>query len=338
MKKMQLGDAVMESLPNDLEIYESYLIANDKLRRVESNQIMVSVSGGADSDIMLDIVSKIDPDAHFVFFDTGIEYEATKEHLKNLESKYGIEIEIEKAKTPVPTGCRKYGQPFISKQVSEWISRLQRHNFQWEDEPFEILIQKYPNCKAALRWWCNDYPKNKNGMEATYNIGYNKYLKEFMIENPPQFAISNKCCEGAKKDVAKDYKKKNNIKLSLVGVRKAEGGARARIPNCFTENCGNSGVDEYRPLFWYKKANKELYDKHFDIQHSRCYSEYGLKRTGCAGCPFGRDFEFELEVIKKYEPKLYKAINKIFGDSYEYTRKYKEFVKNARFLSKEVKK
>lgn len=76
---------------------------------------------------------------------------------------------------------------------------------------------------------------------------------------------------------------------------------------------------------------------HFDIQHSRCYSEYGLKRTDCAGCPFGRDFEFELEVIKKYEPKLYKAVNKIFGDSYEYTRKYKEFVKNAGVLSKEVK-
>ena len=54
---------------------------------------------------------------------------------------------------------------------------------------------------------------------------------------------------------------------------------------------------------------------------------YGLSRTGCAGCPFGRDFEFELEVIKHYEPKLYKAVNYIFGDSYEYTRKYREFRK-----------
>lgn len=60
---------------------------------------------------------------------------------------------------------------------------------------------------------------------------------------------------------------------------------------------------------------------------SKCYTEYGLKRTGCAGCPFGRDFEYELEVIQKYEPKLYKAVNNIFGDSYEYTRKYREFVK-----------
>lgn len=45
----------------------------------------------------------------------------------------------------------------------------------------------------------------------------------------------------------------------------------------------------------------------------------------CAGCPFGRDFEQELSVIEHYEPKLYKAVNNIFGDSYEYTRKYKAF-------------
>ena len=59
--------------------------------------------------------------------------------------------------------------------------------------------------------------------------------------------------------------------------------------------------------------------------HSRCYTAYGLKRTGCAGCPFGRDFEYELEVIKEHEPKLYRAVNTIFGSSYEYTRKYREF-------------
>ena len=48
-------------------------------------------------------------------------------------------------------------------------------------------------------------------------------------------------------------------------------------------------------------------------------------RTGCAGCPFGSRFEEELEIIKKYEPKLYKAVNKIFAKSYEYTRRYREF-------------
>lgn len=306
-------------IPDNLEILESFLVAKSKLNRYPDGTIMCSISGGADSDIMLDLITKIKPDVKYVFFDTGLEYQATKDHLRYLEEKYGIEIEIQKAKIPIPISCRKYGQPFISKRVSEMIDRLQRHNFKWENEDFETLFMRYPKCKVALKWWCNMWGDN-----SRFNISYNKYLKEFMIENPPKFKISNKCCKGAKKDVAKSYIAENQIQLSCVGMRKAEGGARSTIPNCFTVNDA-SGADQYRPLFWYNNDNKRIYEEFFNIRHSRCYSEYGLKRTGCAGCPFGRDFEFELEVIQKHEPKLYKAVNNIFGDSYEYTRKYKEF-------------
>ena len=45
----------------------------------------------------------------------------------------------------------------------------------------------------------------------------------------------------------------------------------------------------------------------------------------CIGCPYGKDFEFELEVLEKHEPKLYIAANNIFGDAYEYTRKFNKF-------------
>lgn len=307
-------------IPDNLEILESFLVAKAKLNRYPDGTIMCSISGGSDSDIMLDLMSKIKSGIKYVFFDTGLEYEATKEHLRYLEEKYGIEIEIQKARMPIPISCKKYGQPFISKHVSEMIGRLQKYNFQWEDDDFGTLYKKYPKCKSALRWWCN-----ANGANSRFNISHNKYLKEFMVQNPPTFKISNKCCKGAKKDVAKSYIADNHIQLSCVGIRKAEGGARAAIKNCFTPD-DSSGADQYRPIFWYKNDNKRIYEEHFDVQHSRCYSEYGLKRTGCAGCPFGRNFELELEVIQKHEPKLFKAVNNIFGDSYEYTRKYKEFV------------
>lgn len=89
----------------------------------------------------------------------------------------------------------------------------------------------------------------------------------------------------------------------------------------------NNDIDNYRPLFWYKDSDKEDYERAYGIVHSDCYLEYGLKRTGCCGCPYGRDFENELEIIQKYEPKLYKAVTNIFKDSYEYTRKYYEFRK-----------
>ena len=46
-----------------------------------------SISGGSDSDIMLDMVHKLDESkkVHYVWLNTGLEYEAAKRHLKELE-------------------------------------------------------------------------------------------------------------------------------------------------------------------------------------------------------------------------------------------------------------
>jgi len=322
-------DEILKQAPKNNLITDSLIVTHAKLQRYE--KILCSVSGGRDSDILVDLCQKYD-DANkitYVFFDTGLEFKATKEHLEYLEQRYGIHIERIRAIKPVPLCCRTYGQPFLSKQVSEWIERLQRHNFQWENESFEILIQRYPKCRAALRWWCNDFERKSEDRESSFNIGYNQYLKEFMIANPPQFKISNKCCHYAKKLVAKHYKDKQKFDLNMYGVRKAEGGARrSAYKTCFSSN--NEGCDEYRPIFWYLADTKNVYETHYNIQNSRCYKEYRLKRTGCAGCPYSKNFEDELEAMRQYEPQLYLAVNNIFADSYEYTRNYRNFVQQMR--------
>ena len=223
----------------------------------------------------------------------------------------------------MPLGCKRYGVPFWSKHVSEMIERLQRHGFKWEDKPFDELYKEYPKCKVALQWWCNQHP---NGAKNPFNISNIRYLKEYMIEYTISFRASCKCCKGAKKDNAKKYLTEYNADLNLVGIRKAEGGARsAAYKSCFDIAKEGETWDNYRPIFWYTDKDKEEYEALFGVTHSACYSEYGLKRTGCAGCPFGKDFETELEIIKEHEPKLYKAVNNIFGESYEYTGKFYEF-------------
>lgn len=322
-------DEILENVPEDSLIVESIVITNSKLQRYE--KILCSISGGSDSDILLDLCQKCDDSNKitYAFFDTGLEFRATKEHLAFLQEKYGIEIQRIRAIKPIPICCKEFGQPFLSKQVSEWIERLQRHNFQWEDEDFDCLIERYPKCRAALRWWCNDFERKSEGRESSFNIGYNQYLKEFMIQNPPQFKISNKCCRYAKKMVASRYKSKEKFDLNMYGVRKAEGGARrSAYKTCFSSH--EEGCDEYRPIFWYLSDTKKAYEEYYEVEHSRCYTEYGLKRTGCAGCPYGRNFEDELEAMRQYEPNLYKAVNNIFSDSYAYTRAYRDFVKEKR--------
>lgn len=286
--------------------------------------IACAVSGGSDSDIMLDILTKLDNEKkiQYVFFDTGIEYQATKKHLDDLEKKYGIEIKRVKAVKTVPASCKKYGVPFFSKYVSEMMSRLQKHNFRWEDEPYDVLVEKYPKCKVALKWWCN-----ANGEKSGFNIAKNKLMKKFIMENPPDFAISNKCCHYAKKMPSQQFCEENDIELLCLGIRRSENGIRAKaFDSCFSNSFDNNkGHDEWRPLFWLNDADKEEYKNFNGIRYSDCYEVYGLKRTGCFGCPFGSGFEEELKIIEQYEPNLFLAANNIFGKSYEYMRKYREY-------------
>jgi hypothetical protein len=84
-------------------------------------------------------------------------------------------------------------------------------------------------------------------------------------------------------------------------------------------------MDQYRPVFWMTDDDKKYYEKKFGVVHSDCYGKYGFKRTGCVGCPYSRNAAEELKTIEMFEPKLYKACMKIFGVSYEYTKKYHQF-------------
>lgn len=273
---------------------------------------------------MLDITHKLDFDKKviYVFFNTGFEYRATLEYLDELERKYGIKIERYRAKKPIPIACKEKGVPFLSKYVSEMIYRLQKNGFKWEDKSYDELLKEYPNCKCSLKWWTNQHVR-EDGKTSSFNIDRDPYLKEFMIENPPEFRISSKCCDYAKKQTAKDIVKFYNADLQLIGIRKSEGGIRkARYKSCFSPG---SDVDSYRPIFWFTNDVKKRYKEKYGVSSSECYTEYGLTRTGCVGCPFNNDFENELRVIEKNEPNLRKAVEKVFGKSYEYTRAFRDY-------------
>lgn len=308
-----------------------------KIRHEVENheRVLVNISGGSDSDILLDAFYRFDPEkkATYVFFNTGLEYSATKEHLIELEKKYGVTIEWMPPIVPIPLCCKRYGVPFWSKQVSDFVARLQRHNFKWEDRPYEELILEYPRCSSALKWWCNAKPKKENGSDSSFNIGYIPWLKEFMVANPPKFRISPMCCQKAKKEPAKKYEKTHDFDLHCTGVRKAEGGVRAgAYKSCITRSY--VGADTFRPMFWLTDQDKRDYKEHYNIVNSDCYEVWGMDRTGCCGCPFGKNFEQELKLMEQYEPKMYKAANNIFGESYEYTRKYLQFRQEMKEKSK----
>lgn len=312
-------DEVIAGCPENLAILDALTKCHTVLS--DHKKVVASISGGSDSDVMMDLIIRCGgkDKTRFVFFNTGLEYEATKRQLDFLRNKYDTEIEVIPPIKPIPLCVNQYGVPFWSKHVSEMMMRLQRHDFQWENEPFDVLIQRYPNCKVALQWWCNEHREN-----SPYNISRVRLMKEFIIANPPIFKISNKCCHYAKKEPVKRYLETAEFDLNCNGMRNAEGGSRTfRIHSCYTDTMG--GADQYRPLFWFSDADKAAYDEHYGITHSDCYKVWGMKRTGCAGCPFGRNYEQELALAEKYEPKFYRAMLKVFGESYEYRRQFEVF-------------
>ncbi len=318
---MEINDltTILEAAPKNLVIQDSFTKAAAVLSKHE--RPVCSVSGGADSDVVVDILTRLDKEKKitYVFFHTGIEFRATLDHLDWLEKTYDITIKREHPKKGIPLACKEYGQPFLSKRVSEYMYRLQKHNFDFAngDRPFEELIEEYPNCHSALSWWCN--------CNDVLNISRNAYLKEFILAHPPTFRISAKCCEHAKKAVAHRVIKEGEYDLDITGIRGAEGfGRRASYKGCYSVK-STKHPDTYRPIFWYSGTDKKEYEEFYKLRHSDCYERYGMVRTGCVGCPYALGLETELEILETYEPNLYKVANLVFADSYAYTRSYREF-------------
>ena len=305
-----------------------------------------SYSGGSDSDIMIDLIETARhlfglPEVKYCFFNTGLEMKATKDHVKEVAEKYGVEITEYRPQKNIVMSTREYGIPFMSKIVSSAMETVQK-----KELPFSIR-EEYDNAKdkAKIRQELRErYPKSEQGInflcccnkdgEPRPNIQLvidsSKYLYDFMKENTPEFKISAKCCDYCKKQVA--HKVQADYEMIITGERRDEGGMRS-VPKsedangtmCFSET--SSGQFRFKPLYYVSDADKAWYKERFGIRYSDAYEVYGLKRTGCCGCSISSKAVEDLEKIRPYEPNVVKAAWNIFGDSYRYRQQYNEFKK-----------
>ncbi len=134
----------------------------------EHPNAICSYSGGADSDIMVDIIERTRdlfklPPIKYCFFNTGLEMKAIKDHVKDTSEKYGVEIEEHRPKVDIVTASRTYGIPFVSKIMSSGLSGWQKKNIplsiaeeyeQAEDkaEKRKELSERYPKCESVINF------------------------------------------------------------------------------------------------------------------------------------------------------------------------------------------
>lgn len=302
-----------------------------------------SYSGGADSDILIDLIERTRkifkslPPVKYVFFNTGLEMKATKDHVKEVAEKYNVEIETVRPKINIVRAVKEHGVPFVSKIMSGGLSEWQKKGIplsiaeeyaEAQDKAAKRaeLKERYPNCQSVINFLCCCNSAGEPRPNIQLVINSSKYMLDFIKEYPPNFKISAKCCDYCKKHPA--HKVQKDYEMIITGERRDEGGMRS-VPRkdnttlCFTETA--SGQYRLRPLYYVSDKDKAWYKEQFGIRYSDAYEVYGLTRTGCCGCPISYKAVEDLEKIQPYEPNVVKAAWNIFGDSYLYRKKYNEY-------------
>lgn len=339
------------SAPEKFQAIES--IIAKRLR--EHPKAICSYSGGSDSDILIDLIERVRmvfglPPVEYVFFNTGLEMKAIKDHVKETAGKYGVKITEHRPKTGIVTASRKYGIPFVSKIMSAGLEEWQQKGIplsisqeyeEAEDKAAKRkeLKERYPKCESVINFLCCCNSAGEPRPNIQLVINSSKYMLDFIRESPPDFQVSAKCCDYCKKQVAHDVQK--DFELIITGERRDEGGMRS-VPRkdntslCFTET--SEGQYRLRPLYYVSDADKAWYKEYYGIRYSDAYEVYGLTRTGCCGCPISYKAAADLEMIRPYEPNVVKAAWNIFGKSYEYRAKYNQYKAGRLMAERERKK
>ena len=313
-------------------------------RLTEHPNAICSYSGGSDSDIMIDVIERTRklfglPPIKYVFFETGLEMRATRDHVKATAEKYGVEIETARPKIGIVNAVRKNGVPFVSKIMSAGLSEWQKKGIplsiseeynkaQDKTAKRAELKARYPGCESVINFLCCCNSAGEPRPNIQLVINSSRYMLDFIRDNPPDFQISAKCCDYCKKQVAHRIQK--DYEMIITGERRDEGGMRS-VPRqgdankamCFGETA--NGQYRLRPLYYVSDADKLWYKEYYKIRYSDAYEVYGLTRTGCCGCPISYKAVDDLRMIEPYEPNVVKAAWNIFGDSYRYRAKYNEY-------------
>lgn len=311
-------------------------------RLVEHPNAICSYSGGSDSDIMLHLIEMVRktfelPPIKYCFFNTGLEMDAIKRHVREMGELYGVAITEHRPKKGIVQATREHGLPFISKIVSSGLEGVQKKNIPLsiateyanaEDKEAKRaeLRERYPKCESTINFLCGCNSAGEPRPDIQLVIGSSKYLLDFIIDNPIPFKVSNKCCDYCKKQVAHNVQKP--FDMIITGERRDEGGMRS-VPRkdntsmCFSETA--DGKHRLRPLFYVSDADKKWYKDYHRIRYSDAYEVYGLTRTGCCGCSISAKAIEDLEKIRPFEPNLVKAAWNVFGDSYNYRQQYNNY-------------
>jgi 3'-phosphoadenosine 5'-phosphosulfate sulfotransferase (PAPS reductase)/FAD synthetase len=248
----------------------------------------VSISGGKDSAVLLDLARRCFPDIEAVYVNTGLDFPEVRRFAMETPN-----VTVLQPKMRFDEVVREYGWCFPSKDVSHTI---------------------YYARKGSR--WALDRLKGVNADGSPSRWRETHYKKwAFLLDAP--FKISANCC-GIMKEAPLDKYRKETGKQPIVGTMAAESERRRQA--WLQTGCNNfdSKQPVSKPLSFWTNQDVLRYIRDFHIPIAPVYggivedgkgrfSTTGEQRTGCVFCPVGchRDKVNRFQRMAATHPKLH---------------------------------
>lgn len=268
------------------DIVDLYLFdLKTKFQKIYPKQYYLSYSGGRDSHLLYWFIKEYAPefsDIKVVGINTYMEHPEIRKRIYD-------NSDIVLLPTMKPFEIKeKYGIPCFSKEQDFFIYYYQ-NALRKGKQPSKTCIAK---------------------IEGTYDKGFSgisKKAREY-VKSGNAHKITHLCCHYLKKEPARLYEKKNNLK-PILGIKGGESGLRkTQYKSCFTKD------KKFTPLWdLTEELENKIYEK-FKIEVPEIYKY--IERTGCMGCPYGSykgDTEKELQLLEKSQREF---VEEYFKESY----------------------
>lgn len=196
---------------------ENEFLLQDRIAKIKSineqynllENSYISFSGGKDSTVLSYLIDEALPGNKIprVYSDTGIELNSVRKFVYDLKEN-DERIEIIKPGENIREILEKYGYPFKSKKHSKVVKQYQINGL---ENKYTRVYLGLENTKKGVPCYRGCPEKLKFQFNPTYTL-----------------KISDMCCIKLKEEPLRKYQIENNKPISIIGIRREEGGRRMK--------------------------------------------------------------------------------------------------------------
>lgn len=288
-------------MDNELILFDRLEVIRNTINKYGEDNFYISFSGGKDSTIVSHLIDEALPNNKIprIFINTGIEYIDMVKYVKEISSK-DDRIIVYNSGVNIKQMLEKYGYPFKSKEHSEKVSIYQHSGMKGKS------VKRYVS-----------------GLNKDSTPAFNKCPKilEYQFTSENKLKISRECCHKLKKEPCHRYEKESGRRISITGLRIAEGGTRRQYKGCVVFD-SNNNLKKFKPI---NPCTDEWCDWYVESRNIKLcklyYPPFNFKRTGCKGCPFALELEQQLEAMERLLPAERKQCELLWKPVYDEYRR-----------------